>query len=359
MLEFLIKIAILVWPFGHLLDIEPFRLNFALSSLDVLVIAIFLLSLPGLLAKRKKIFKDKFFKPMLVFLAIATLSLLTRLPFLGMGQWGKPLLYLARLLLYFAVYFSLRLTSAKKYLDYAKVSLVTFVVLGLVQYIFSPDMSFLKYLGFDDHYYRLIGPLFDPNFTGALLSSLSILLIAKKRTAIGIFLLIPLALTYSRASYFSFLLPFLIFAIAEKRFILLSLTAIPVVAYLLSPKPAGEGVNLLRTYSIFSRFGSWSEGLKLFLKKPLLGWGFNTLVGPNGRVGIDNSYIFTLATTGLAGLTALSNFLYQVYKDIAFPERLAILALLIHALFNNTLFFPWVMAYFVLLLFMSERPLST
>ena len=355
MTDLLLKLAILVWPFGHLLDIFPFRLSFSLSLLDILASAILLLSIPRLFAQKKKVAQYPLFTPIMIFLCIAILSLLVRLPFQEPTQTIRPFLYLGRLLVYFSLYFSLKLSSFKKYSEYFQVSILVFVLLGLLQYLFFPDVSSLKYLGFDDHYYRLTVPLLDPNFTGAILSSVSLLLFAKNKFKSGSLLLIPLALTFSRASYISFLIPLLILAISRRKYIFLFLPLIPVIALMLSPKPFGEGVNLLRTFSIFSRIGSAQEGIRLFLQRPVLGWGFNTLLSDTGRVGIDNSFIFLLATTGIVGFSSFIYFLYRALLYLAFPERLAITSLLIHALFNNTLFLPWIMAYFIFLLVRGER----
>ncbi|SRR5260221_1906352 len=40
---------------------------------------------------------------------------------------------------------------------------------GILQYLFVPDTRMLFFLGWDDHYYRLISTLFDPGFTGIIL----------------------------------------------------------------------------------------------------------------------------------------------------------------------------------------------
>src|SRR3989338_6680935 len=44
-----------------------------------------------------------------------------------------------------------------------------FVGLGLGQYIFLPDTRFLLSYGWDEHYWRLIGTVLDPNYMGVMM----------------------------------------------------------------------------------------------------------------------------------------------------------------------------------------------
>jgi O-antigen ligase len=211
-------------------------------------------------------------------------------------------------------------------------------------------MSFIQYLGFDDHYFRLIGTFLDPNYTGALLSSLSVLLLAQGRIFPSLLLLVPLGLTFSRASYLSLVVPLALLALLKRKYIYVLLPLLLVLAVIIAPKPFGEGVNLLRTFSIFSRLGSWQEGMSLFVQRPLLGFGYNTLTTDTGRIGIDNSFIYLLATTGILGLASFLYFLYLSFIRISLPLRLSLVSLLIHALFNNTLFFPWITVFLIVLI---------
>jgi len=155
-----------------------------------------------------------------------------------------------------------------------------------------------------------------------------------------------LALTFSRASYLSFLIGTIFLLISKKKIkYLLLLVLLSVVIYLI-PKPSGEGVNLLRTFSIFSRIDSWQQGLSLFAERPIFGWGYNTLRNIDGsRFQIDNSFIYILATTGIAGFLS---FIYLVQKILVNTKnkgiKLLFISLLIHSLFNNTLFYIWILA---------------
>jgi len=355
MIKSLIVLSLLVWPFGHLLDISLGDTGLSLPLLDILVFLIFVASIPLFIKKRKRLVKDILFKPIAFFLLFASLSLVLRFPFITINQLLRPLLYLMRLIVYISFYFSLQLVPIKSIFTYLKISLSVFITLGLLQYLFKPDMSFLKYLGYDDHYFRLIGSLFDPNFTGAILSAVSIYLISRGSFVMGLLTLIPLGFTFSRASYLSFIIPLIINVLSQKKVAVLLLPALLVLSVAIAPKPFGEGVNLLRTFSISSRVDSMQQGLDLFIQRPVFGWGFNTLVTGDGRVGIDNSFIFILATTGIFGFASFIYLLGLSLGSSTYSVKLCLLSLLVHGLFNNTLFFPWIIYFWVFLLFMGKK----
>src|SRR3989339_437452 len=327
----LIKLGFLVWPFGNLLNFDIGGIRFA--ALDLVVALIILSALPELIRKRAKIISSPLFLPIAAFLSMAALSLLVRLPEIGLSP--RPILYLARLAAYFSFYFVFLVHSPKKYTDYLKLTVFLFVIFSLVQYFFFPDMRSIKYLGYDDHYFRLIGPLFDPNFTGAIISSMSLFLFAKGWIKPALFLLIPLGLTFSRASYVSFLFPMLAFAWLRKKYIVLLFPLLLAIIIFLAPKPFGEGVNLTRTFSIVSRIESSKQGINLFLQRPIFGWGYNTLVSGEVRIGIDNSFIFLLSTTGIFGLGSLLYFLKASLQNRSLALKLALTSLIIHSFFNN------------------------
>lgn len=342
MTYFVLIFSILIWPFGQLLAFQIPGLPFTLYLLDP-VVGLLTVSLLIHKNSREKIFQDKIFLPLISFLGVAALSLLFNLPFLLSGNVLYPLLYLVRLIIYPSLYFATRQFPIKKILPYIVVSLMAFCIFGFFQYLFMPDMRFLKLLGFDDHYYRLIGTFYDPNFTGAILSALSLALFSLNFFVPGIISIILLALTFSRAAFLSFGLGIIYLLISKKKYPLLLLLLVFAIIIYLIPKPFGEGVNLLRTVSIFSRFESWKSGLLLFIERPILGYGFNTLRNITGdRYQIDNSYIFLLATTGIFGLGSFIYLLKEIFKKITLTQKLFLGSLLVHSFFNNSLFFIWI-----------------
>lgn len=352
----LLILSLFIWPFGQLLNFQLGSLPFTFYPLDI-ISGLITISLLVSSKTRQAILKDPLSKPLAIFLLAATTSLLVNLPSLPTTDMAYPLFYLARLFIYPSIYFALKQFPAKKIYHYLLLSLVVFSLIGLAQYWLLPDVRFLKYLGYDDHYYRLIGSLYDPNFSGAIFSASALAFLAQGLWPVAVPLVFLLALTFSRASFLVFVVGVVYLLYVKKKLVLLVYLAALIVFILLIPKPFGEGVNLFRTFSIFSRFDSWGDGLNLFLQRPLFGWGYNTLRSISGdRFQIDNSYLYIAATAGIFGLLSLFNLLWSALELAKyFPFKLFLLALLAHSLFNNSLFYIWIYFAFWGVLAMSTR----
>ena len=331
MINLLLIASIFIWPFGQLLQLTPLGSPLHLQSLDI-ISALLFLSL-FISSSRKKITQDPLFKPLVIFCLVALLS-------------RPDPAYLLRFVSYTSFYFAFRVVEFRRYYPYLVISSMIFMTIGLLQYFLLPDTRFLTYIGFDDHYFRLIGSLLDPNFTGLVLVIFT-LLVPK---LFFLFPLLALALTFSRASFLALAVSLLYLAVVKKQFRLLLLILILGIALYFVPKPFGEGVNLFRTFSIFSRLENQSQALAVFAQNPILGVGF----GPRK---IDNSFIFVLATTGTVGFTIFLSFLKKAWQLTADPlAKAAFLAILVHSLFNNSFFYTPVLALFFLLLnFRSSR----
>ena len=335
MIDLLLITSILGWPFGQLLSLTPFGQLFRLQLLDVLAVLLFVSLLPSY----RKIAKDPLFKPLALFSLAALLSLVANLGSVSLAS----LAYFLRFVSYTSFYFAFRTEGVRKYARYLLLAAVLFLGLGLLQYFFLPDIRFLAYLGFDDHYYRLIGSFLDPNFSGLILAVLVIL----SPWPLLVIPLIALVLTFSRASFLSLAVGLIYLSLTNRRLkLLLTLLLLGLFLYLV-PKPFGEGVNLWRTFSIVSRVENQKNALLLFTQKPIFGHGFSPLK-------VDNSFIFVLATTGIVGFIAFVTFLKKVWLMTADPlARTSILVILVHSLFNNSLFYSWILALFFLLI--SQR----
>lgn len=331
----------LVWPFGHLLVYRGGSLKIYL--LDILVGFLCAIVLLGN-KSRQVVTNDNLFRPLLYFLIIAILSLVVNLSKLeDQGQRLMALMYLVRLIIYSSLYFALKQISKTRIKTTLIASVTIFISLSLIQYIFLPDLTSLKYLGFDDHYYRLAGTMFDPNFTGLILSIISLVFLQYHQIMPALASLILLGLTFSRASYLTYLVGlFTTKNIVSIKNIFLFLLIL-LLAIIISPKPFGEGVNLLRTFSIFSRLSTAKLGLQMFVQNPVFGWGYNTLsaVRPN-PISVDNSFIFILVTTGILGFIMFINLMIAVFTKLSGIGKSIILLVLIHSLFNNSLFYIWI-----------------
>jgi hypothetical protein len=236
---------------------------------------------------------------------------------------------------------------------------------GLGQYLLSPDMRWLFQFGWDDHYYRAVGLLFDPGFLG-LMMVLTLTLLEYQRGRywkIGYGLAgMTLLLTYSRASYLVYAVAMILVA-GSKHSVKLGVSRLLFIGIgiLLLPRPGGEGVRLERTYSVETRIESSVSAFDLFTQSPWWGKGYNAyryLMQKTHPLGFpvhpsapDNSWLFILATMGLVGLGATIWWLGAIVtKHRNQPEVWTSIAVVaVHALTNNSLFYVFVMIWLGLL----------
>ena len=378
--EILLFLYLVLFPFGQLVRL-PLKLggipevNFYLTD-----IVVGLLGGIGVIRAVREKKLPLLAKPMLVFLGITALSLVVNIPFFPGKEILVGGLYWLRLAAYFGFYLLVNLSNWSDWSNLSNLLLVcggAVAVFGLVQYFFWPDLTSLKYLGWDPHYYRLAGTFLDPNFTGIILVLFLILLISKFKPSfihysLFIILYLALALTYSRASWLAFLGgvgSWFCLRWGKKgiRAIIFIIFIMIITAIILPRGPGGEGVKLERTASMESRVRSWQQALIIVKDHPLLGVGFNTyryvqkkygFLGEGWQTshaggGADNSFLFILATSGGLGLLGLLGLLGKILL-VSFRKSplifASVVAVLIHSLFNNTLFYPWVIGWLVIIL---------
>ena len=358
MTKLLLSLYTLIWPLGSLL-IAPKLFSLPIYYLDLLHLSFTL----TLIKTRLYFIKDR----SVIFLLLTLwLSLAFSTKLAQPRDYLISVSYLLRLIAVIGFYFSLNSISITLRRRLLFFMLTSFMFLGLAQYLFFPDIRLYQYLGFDDHYYRLVGSLLDPNYTGAVLTVAFFVfatLPLRLSWSLQLLSLLTLLLTFSRASFLSFFI-ILCLKLAKQhrlKYLLLFIPAVILGVYFL-PKPFGEGVNLLRTYSVYSRLSANLDALEIFKAHPLFGVGFNTLklsFPGSHSTGIDNSYLYILATSGLAGISAFIYFLYTQLKPIRHhPYFLALLSLLIHSLFNNTFFYIWITSLFFLILSLAKADIS-
>ncbi|MBI3577689.1 O-antigen ligase family protein [Candidatus Gottesmanbacteria bacterium] len=315
-------------------------------------------------AIRRSMTKSRLVKPIVAFVAIGVLSLLINASSVSPDALLKGSLYLLRWVAYAGVYFALAGSLIPSLFLLRGLFLLGtgLAAAGLVQFFFYPDLRNLVYLGWDPHYYRVFSTLFDPNFAGILFVLTLIIgaqLLEKKRDiwvigGIGVNM-VALLLTYSRSSYLALIAAIGTWVVINKKWkiglvgLLLFLVAI---VYL--PRPGREALSLDRFDSTVSRLANWSESAQLITQKPLLGHGFNVLpflqsapsFPSKAGAGIDNSFLFVGVTTGLAGLIAYVWLLWSMVRAGKRTWYLAsLVAVIVHSLFVNSLFYPWVMVW--------------
>ena len=294
----------------------------------------------------------------------------------------RSLLMVARLCAYFMFAFQIGQFFKARRVELRLMMVATGIGvlwLGLLQYLFVPDTRFLSILGWDDHFYRLIGTLFDPNYMGmfiilVMLYAISLQwLIPKKYMVLlqSIFAAL-LALTYSRASYATAGLTALLLAATPfplkkwniRQRAMLGLTVLFTFSLVLytAPKPGGEGVKLLRTSSIEARQSTTLQTMEALSSiDVVIGRGlFSNLLNTNTDPNVpqhaqvpDNVLVLLLSGTGVIGTVLILTSLIYWIGQLAGRETalaIALSATLLHAQFNNTLFEPFISLYLLLAL---------
>ena len=239
------------------------------------------------------------------------------------------------------------------------VSLVATTVFGWLQYIFFYDLRSLKYVGWDDHLYRITGTFLDPTYAGLIFVLGAVYffynyLLGKNRNSLYLALgfLGTSLFTYSRASFAAALAVLFYLLLVTRKWLFLGIAALFVGVIPLLPRPSSEGVKLERTYSIVSRVETHMEALKITRANPLFGIGFNNYClgttadfSSHSCSSSDSSFLTILAAGGVVGFLAMVYFLLVFGgwpKWRIFVSTLLVVTV-VHSLFSNGLLYPWVL----------------
>lgn len=291
-------------------------------------------------------------------------------------------LFLIRFILYFL--FSLVVASTirrQEITGWIKLILITaflFILVGILQFVFIPDLTFLTTYGWDPHQRRIASSFIDPNFTGGFLSIIAAIAISyylsNKKISYLIFSLlafVAIILTFSRSSYLAFLTSLAVIGIVRSSRLFVGFLTIFVLATLFISQVRTRIVGAL-TYdeTARSRVESWQKAVNIYWQNPIFGSGFNTYrwaqadlgyfdddnpSGGHSGAGSDSSILFVAATTGTIGLSFYLLFLISIIRKFLSlsqknPLRLgalsATLGLIVHSQFVNSLFFPQIMIIF-------------
>lgn len=294
------------------------------------------------------------------------------------------LAYLFRLATYLAFGAAVVVALRAQILDklYTRVQLMAIggymLWVGLLQWYWMPDTRFLAALGWDDHYARLIGTVFDPGFTGMLflMSGLYVLALRARgnfflrsvRVALLLGFGIGIALTFSRATYLATAAASAVLMIcgyfSKKILVVGAIVAVAIV--LTMPKPFGEGVDLLRAASVKARAEAVEQQLAGLTPKTLLvGNGLFSyqnslqhLLGASGENAVipshsrmpDNIFMLLLLSFGVGGVIVFCGLYAKAVWQCAKAEPIfasMLVALFVHAQFHNTLLHPFILLFFV------------
>ncbi|MFC1711921.1 O-antigen ligase family protein [Patescibacteria group bacterium] len=379
LVKILFYTLLLILPFGQLVKLPINISEVNVYLYDIVVFLIFAIWGIRKFFIRKQYQIPPLFRSILAFILIALFSLILSIPYFENRELAVAFLYLLRFTLYSTLYLVLvdikGIKGASSFVSKVKdlflLGICFTAFLGLLQYIFIPDVSSLKAFNWDPHYYRLIGTFLDPGFTGMILVFGLVLVILKfwpvkkNLSFIGItvfgFLYLALALTYARSAYLAFAVAVLAIALIKKSLKFLSfITMLGFITVLILPRPGGEGVRLERKSSSIARIDNWQKTLSIAFDKPLFGIGFNNYRYKQRDLGLlnkdnwqqshagsgsDSSLFFILATSGFLGLIAYLWLIAKIFK-ISFQQKSTVvisslLALLVHSFFNNSLFYAW------------------
>jgi hypothetical protein len=373
---------LIIFPFGQIirLSFPLFGYTIPLQPIDVIV------GLAATWAIWRKMEKPMIFRHFLNFLKVAAFSFLVSIFIFGSKELYYGLFYLIRIAAYF--YFFIYIWNFvgkkenKKLLVNSLLGIsVVAAVLGWVQYFAFPNMKPLVIWGWDDHLFRMAGTFLDPGFLGlilvfGLLISLNRYIINKKIMDAGlcVFLLVSLAFTYSRASYLALFAGILTLGFFFRKFLNKILLIIFIFMILVFTLPISKNriLSFTRSFSALARIENYKETLLIIKKYPVMGVGYNNLclaraqgtgifrISSHACSGADASLLFILATTGIVGFVVFVAGVVRAVKKLKPSTQTFLLysclsSLFVHSLFSNSLFYPWVMGYLIILLAVTER----
>jgi len=385
LLQALLWILLIIFPLGQLT-----RLPLNLPGINVYVhdLIIALILIIGFKNYRKAKNASPLTKQIIAFLAVALFSWLINLFRWGIKDSFLGSLYLLRWFAYSSIYFAIHWLAEnskgfkKKMFGLMIISGTTTAILGLIQYFYYPSFRPMTIFGWDPHLYRIVGTFYDPGFAGMIyLLILIFLIIHCWNQIIGknfkiLFLLFVVycafALTYARSAYLAFLVAAATIGLKKKSLkFFLFLAGLLMLTVLILPRQAGIGTRLERKDTFWARIKSWENGIKIISTSPLFGVGFNNYrlaqkekgflennwLDSHSGAGSDSSLLFVTAATGILGLASYFYFLWVVFKlscknnsKIKLISLATIASLLTHSLFNNSLFYPWILIWWWIIL---------
>ena len=376
MFEIILFVSVLLGQLGRI-QLTP---QVALYAHDIALALFALVSVMHLLRYKEKRKSWVLVVPFLFVSIVCIFSLLV-----NAGQFtGNEVVvgsaYAARFIAYFGLYFLVRSDhhTSTYWLTWLFLLGLAFAGLGLIQINVYPDLRNLSYEGWDPHYYRLFATLLDPNFMGSILVVTFIAGVAVfKRAAEKIWsvaglsvIFVAFLLTFSRSSYVAAIAALLSYIIISGRWRYLYFLLFLCAAIVAVPAIGGESTALFRQLTALARIANWQEGIQLFLKSPIIGYGFNMIgslahnastltAGTVARStsGYDNSIVFILVTTGIVGLVAFANLGIKIIgigrramqkknNELGILYITACIGILAHSMFVNTVFYPQMMLCF-------------
>lgn len=330
-----------------------------------------------------------------LFVAVGAVSTLLAIPRFGLSasQAAVSLAYLARWVVYFAVYVIVvnvvRAADANRVWAALETAILLFASFGVVQAVFMPDFALMiypdarAYLDWDPQGHRLVSTFLDPNYAGAFI--LIGLVVALAQQAMGarvapwklVLLLAALFMTASRSSVLAFVCAGAVLMAARglsKHMVRAAGAGAVIVGaalpWLLEWARAYNKLEI--DASALTRVMNWIHGLTIVGDHPVLGIGFNTwgfvqerygwaVAGQHhaASFGIAGGLLFVAALTGLVGLGLYVGMLVAIirraraiwrdgarspeHRGLALGGAALVPMIVVHSLFVNSLFYPFLM----------------
>ncbi|MGA2910736.1 MAG: O-antigen ligase family protein [Candidatus Microgenomates bacterium] len=373
---------LVAFPFGQII-----RLNFYLVGLTIPLQPVdIIVGCAGVYALIKRFLKPVFFRSVVNFLFAALFAFVFSIFVFKSADLVYGFFYFIRLAayFYFLVYVWNFAKRSKVNVSLLKDCLlgisVVSAVFGWIQFFTFPDIKPFFVWGWDMHLFRLVGTFLDPTFLGLILVFGLVISIYRyinkrdwKNILIAAFLFVSLAFTYSRASYLAFAVAILAIIYIEKKFKKLLLLILGlVVIVLLLPTARNHSIELFRSFSVIARLVDYRLTLKIFSASPVFGIGYDNMClayqkfigfqdfSSHSCSGSDSSLLFVLTTTGAVGFMIFLDLIRKIGSSLSRSVEskifiVSFMALLIHSLFSNSIFYPWIMGYIVILLAVSLK----
>ncbi len=202
----------------------------------------------------------------------------------------------------------------------------------------------------------MFGVFFDTSIAAAIFGILFLII---NQPIIKIIYLILISLSFSRSIYLGLSLTLVYIFIQKKqlkRIFIFLLFFIVLIS--IAPKPAGEGVNLKRLYSITSRAEDYRQGINLWKNKLIFGYGYNRIRyiknGDSVHSGatFSSSFLTILVSSGILGLFSFIWALWSLRKSNKTASTLLIFLSII-SLFDNIFLHPFIL--FLLFMSLSDK----
>lgn len=360
-----------------------------------------------LFAERRKLKFDITIVSLVVFWLVSLVINLLVMDKYGPDQQKTIWLYWFRLVIYstclpMVMNIASWYSEAKRYFRWFVWLGLAFLALGFVQLVILPDISFLTDYGWDPHQGRLLSTFLDPNFAGALLvmcfavsfsmyfgqtswSGQKLLWLVVSALFLG-----GTVLTLSRSALVALVFVFGWLAWWwDKRMLLFGAFA-SITLLINDPRLMERVIGIVKVdETAMLRIQSWKDSWQIVQDNFWTGIGYNALSFEQFRRGIitdinvhsaggsDSSYLTIWTTLGLIGLFFwLLIFVIFVSQSFVFYWRekkdqprkfmvlgviLAVLAVMIHAQFTNSMFYVHIMIpiWFLMGIALGENQVSS